>query len=87
MKRSQKFLPVSAEHLKSWAKENPKIVKRILELLNNIDQTPFEGLGKPEPLKHEFKGKWSRRIDEKHRQIYEVADAEIIIYSCTGHYE
>lgn len=63
------------------------IVKRIEKLLIDIKEHPFEGIGKPEPLKHKYSGKWSRRIDIKNRVIYEVKDNSIFIYSFKGHYE
>lgn len=66
---------------------NDKIRKRITKLLQSIQQTPFEGIGKPEPLKYNHAGKWSRRITQKDRLIYEVSDKEIIVYALRGHYE
>lgn len=63
------------------------IVKRIEKLLIDIKEHPFEGIGKPEPLKHQYSGKWSIRIDIKNRVIYEVKDSSIFIYSFKGHYE
>ncbi|WPV00020.1 Txe/YoeB family addiction module toxin [Mucilaginibacter sp. cycad4] len=62
------------------------IVKKIEKLLVSIQSSPFIGIGKPEPLKYEFSGKWSRRIDNQHRIIYEVIENNIIIYSVKGHY-
>ena len=51
-----------------------------------ITHDPFKGTGKPEPLKHEFKGLWSRRITQEHRLVYEVTDKHIYIVGCEGHY-
>jgi toxin YoeB len=62
------------------------IVKKIEHLLVSIKESPFTGIGKPEPLKHDYSGKWSRRIDTQHRIIYEVIGDDIIIYSLKGHY-
>jgi len=62
------------------------LVKKIEKLLISIQTSPFTGIGKPEPLKYEFSGKWSRRIDSQHRVIYEVIGESIIIYSLKGHY-
>lgn len=62
------------------------LVKKIEKLLISIQASPFTGIGKPEPLKYEFSGKWSRRIDSHHRVIYEVIEDSIIIYSLKGHY-
>lgn len=68
-----------------------KTVKRINKLIDDINRTPFEDLGKPEPLKHEFAGLWSRRITKEHRLIYDVASINkkqtIRLYSCRDHYE
>jgi toxin YoeB len=81
------FEPQALEHLTKWAKENPKILKRIVELIDNINKTPFEGLGKPEALKHQYKGSWSRRITDEHRLIYQVLNnGDIRIISVHGHY-
>jgi toxin YoeB len=63
------------------------IVKKIEQLLSSIKETPFTGIGKPEPLKYAYSGKWPRRIDVKHRVVYEVIDDIIIIYSFKGHYQ
>jgi toxin YoeB len=64
-----------------------KIVKRIEKLLISIEETPFTGLGKPEPLKHNYSGKWSRRITDEHRIIYSVDSELVYIYSFRGHYK
>ncbi|MDR0437981.1 MAG: Txe/YoeB family addiction module toxin [Bacteroidales bacterium] len=65
---------------------NKQIQKKITELLNDIVQHPFTGIGKPEPLKHELQGCWSRRITNEHRLIYEIFDENIHILSMRGHY-
>jgi len=75
-----------------WSKSgNKRIVKKISELIYAIKQNPFEGIGKPEALKHELFGYWSRRIDSEHRIIYQVIDENTIeilnIISLKGHYE
>ena len=62
------------------------VVKKIEKLLVSIQETPFSGIGKPEPLKHQYAGKWSRRIDNEHRLIYEVIGEAIFVYSLKGHY-
>jgi toxin YoeB len=67
-------------------KEDNNIGAKILELITNICQTPFTGLGKPEPLKGNMQGTWSRRITDKHRLIYEVKENTITLISCYGHY-
>jgi toxin YoeB len=67
---------------------NKNTFKRIAELLKDISRTPFEGKGKPEALKHNLKGCWSRRITDEHRLVYQISsDGNIEIISCKGHYE
>lgn len=66
---------------------NKAIIRRITRLIESIVETPFEGIGKPEPLKYELTGTWSRRITHDHRLIYEVVDEKIIIHSLRGHYD
>ena len=72
-----------------WATTNKKIHKRIINLIKDIMRSPFSGIGKPEPLKHELKDYWSRRITDEHRLVYKVTDTdeEIIIISCKYHYK
>jgi toxin YoeB len=75
------------EDLSYWKKVNNVVVlKKIRKLLEVIIETPFEGIGKPEPLKHQLSGCWSRRIDKEHRLVYEVSDNLIIVLSMKGHY-
>ncbi|MDQ6843068.1 MAG: Txe/YoeB family addiction module toxin [Bacteroidota bacterium] len=62
-------------------------IKLIRELLENIQETPFKGIGKPEQLRYEWKGYWSRRINQEHRLVYEVLYNKIIIHSLRGHYD
>ena len=71
----------------SWQKEDKKILRKINELIKVIQRTPFEGIGKPEPLKYDLAGLWSRRIDREHRLVYKVESAELFIYSCRFHYD
>lgn len=81
------YQPKALDDLKYWKKSGKKqIQEKILTLLQSILETPFEGLGKPEPLKHDWTGMWSRRINSEHRLIYEVKDSEIHIYSLKDHY-
>ena len=61
--------------------------KRIHTLIKDIQRSPFEGIGKPEPLRHNFSGFWSRRIDEEHRLIYTIEDGCIVIVQCRYHYQ
>ena len=69
-----------------WATVNKKHFDRIVKLLTEIQRTPFAGTGKPEPLKYEYKGCWSRRIDQEHRLIYQVTNEAITVLSCRDHY-
>lgn len=75
------------EDYTSWLKENKNNLKKINELIRDIQKTPFSGLGKPEPLKYDLAGFWSRRIDKEHRLVYRVEDKNILIYSCRYHYD
>ena len=81
------FVPKAFEDLNQWAIENKKIYARIVELIKDIQRNQFSGIGKPEPLKHELKGLWSRRITDEHQLVYEVKDKEIIVHSCKFHYD
>ena len=69
-----------------WQAHNRQLIKRINSLIKEILRTPFEVVGKPEPLKHELSGAWSRRIDQEHRLVYVVNDESIIIIQCRYHY-
>jgi toxin YoeB len=71
----------------SWQTEDKKILKKINELIKDIMRTPYEGIGKPEPLKYDLAGFWSRRIDLEHRLVYQIQNNEILIYSCRFHYD
>lgn len=72
--------------LKFWNKANPKVIERIYALIESIKSSSFVGIGKPEPLKHQFSGFWSRRIDKEHRLVYKVEGDVILIASCKDHY-
>ena len=80
------FVPAAFEDFTEWSEGDKKLYARIVELIKDIQRDPFSGLGKPEPLKHELQGLWSRRIDERNRLVYRVTDQEIIIISCKFHY-
>ncbi len=71
----------------SWQTEDKRILRKINELIEAIQRNPFEGIGKPEPLKYDLAGFWSRRIDREHRLVYQVINNEILIYSCRYHYD
>jgi toxin YoeB len=70
-----------------WLQENDKkLLKRVNLLVKDILRNPFDGIGKPEPLKANLSGYWSRRIDSEHRLVYSVSTEEVIIISCRFHY-
>jgi toxin YoeB len=71
----------------SWSKEDKKTYARIVKLIDDILREPFSGIGKPEPLKHNLEGCWSRRITDEHRLVYRVTDADVVILSCKYHYD
>lgn len=69
-----------------WQQTNKAILKRINLLIKDIQRSPFEGIGKPEPLRHDLSGSWSRRIDEVNRLVYVVEKGVLTIVQCRGHY-
>lgn len=70
-----------------WQTQDKKTLKRINQLLQDISRNGFEGIGKPEPLKGDFSGFWSRRIDETNRIVYRLSGENIEIIQCKGHYK
>jgi len=70
-----------------WQSIDKKTVKKINELLKDIQRNPFDGIGKPEALKNDLAGYWSRRIDHEHRLVYQILENEISIFSCRFHYD
>lgn len=74
------------EDFQNWAREDKKLFKRIGTLIKDIIRDPFKGIGKPEPLKHDLAGYWSRRIDDKHRLVYKIEKNNFFIASCKYHY-
>ncbi len=69
-----------------WQGQDKKTLKRINKLILNVKRTPFEGIGKPEPLKENLSGFWSRRIDDANRFVYAVTDTHITVIACRYHY-
>ena len=69
-----------------WQKTDKKVLKRINQLISDIQRSPFEGIGKPEPLKHALSGYWSRRIDSEHRIVYRTDDDAMFIAQLRYHY-
>lgn len=80
------FSILAHSQLLDWKAKNKKIYARIDQLIGNIKQSPYEGIGKPEPLKHELSGYWSRRINKEHRLVYKDTRTSIIVISCKYHY-
>ena len=74
------------EEYLSWQAGDKKALKRINALIRDIQRNPFDGIGKPEPLKENRSGWWSRRIDEANRVVYKAEDDVVIIASCKNHY-
>ncbi|EHQ26633.1 Txe/YoeB family addiction module toxin [Mucilaginibacter paludis] len=81
------FLPKAQADLFHWKKSGNKIIQqRIAKLIQAIIETPFEGIGKPEPLKYDYTGWWSRRINEEHRIVYKVEADKIVVAKLRFHY-
>jgi len=80
------FTANSWEDYLYWQRNNKKILKRINQLIKDIKRNPFHGIGKPEPLKYELSGCWSRRINDEHRLVYEIKKNELTVISCKFHY-
>ncbi len=81
------FVEESWEDYLYWQKTDKKMLLKINALLKDISRNPFSGLGKPEALKHKYRGYWSRRIDLEHRLIYKIEEDEILIAKCRFHYD
>lgn len=81
------FVDESWEDYLYWQKTDKRLVKRINDLLKDISRTPHHGIGKPEALKHKYRGLWSRRINAEHRLIYRVSGDEVHILKCRFHYD
>lgn len=80
------FSEVAWEDYLYWQKTDKKLLNKTNELIKAIIRTPFEGIGKPEPLKHGLAGYWSRRISDEHRLVYKVHDDCLLIAQCRYHY-
>lgn len=84
--RSLKFSDEAWNDYLFWQVHDKRTLKRLNDLLKACQRTPFEGVGKPEALKHQLAGLWSRRIDDKNRLVYQVLDDDIVVVSCRHHY-
>jgi toxin YoeB len=80
------FTDQAWEDLEYWKENDPKKIGRIKKLLINTIKMPFAGLGKPEALRYDLQGYWSRRIDHEHRLVYKVTEDKIIVLACRFHY-
>jgi toxin YoeB len=81
------FTPEGWEDYQYWLKNDQKVVRRVHELMKGIVRSPFEGIGKPEPLKYNLSGCWSRRISEEHRIIYRPTESVVIFMQFRYHYK
>lgn len=87
MSRIISFVPEAWEQYLYWQTQDKRTLKRINTLLKEIVRTPFTGIGKPEALKENLSGYWSRRIDDTHRLVYAVSDDSIAVIACRFHYD
>ena len=85
--RSLEFDPSAFEDLAWWVQRDRKTALRIIKLIQAVQRDPFRGAGKPEPLKHDLSGCWSRRLDDEHRLVYEVKADRVRILACRYHYD
>jgi toxin YoeB len=81
------FMDNAFAEFNEWMDTDKNVFKKIRTLLKDIERTPYEGIGKPEPLKYNLSGYWSRRITEEHRLVYTIENNAIIIVSCKYHYK
>lgn len=75
------------EDYTSWQTDDKKTLKKINSLIKDIERNPYEGIGKPEPLKFDLAGLWSRRIDQTNRLVYRIEENDIQIFACKYHYD
>ena len=69
-----------------WQETDKRKLRRINQIIRDIQRSPFDGIGKPEPLRHNLAGLWSRRIDDEHRLVYAIVGEDIVIVQCRYHY-
>ena len=84
--KNLEFDAAAFEDLAWWVKHDRKQALKIIKLIQEVQRNPFEGIGKPEKLKHDLSGCWSRRINQEHRLVYQVLDDKIRILACRYHY-
>ena len=85
--RAIRFVPDAWDAYLYWQDQDKKTLKRLNLLITAAAREPFSGIGKPEPLRGELSGYWSRRIDEANRLVYRASDSELVIIACQFHYE
>lgn len=85
--RAVQFIPDAWKDYLYWQAQDKKTLKRINTLINEATRAPFAGMGKPEPLRGDLSGYWSRRIDDTNRLVYRATDAELVIIACRFHYD
>ena len=85
--RNIEFLPKAFKEYHDWIATDRRTALRIGDLIKDIIRDPFDGIGKPEALKYQFSGCWSRRIDQEHRLVYIVNEKSVVIVSCYSHYQ
>ena len=85
--RDIQFTPAAFDQYNDWLTIDKTIYKRLNKLIIESARTPFDGTGKPEALKHDMKGYWSRRINDEHRLVYRVENSYIKIIACSLHYK
>ena len=84
--KNLEFDPAAFEDLAWWVKNDRKQALKIIKLVKEVQRDPFQGIGKPEKLKHDLSGCWSRRINQEHRLVYQVLEDRIRIIACRYHY-
>lgn len=84
--KNLEFDPAAFEDLTWWIENDRKKALKIVKLIKEVRRDPFAGRGKPEPLKHDLSGCWSRRIDQEHRLVYQVEENKVRILACRYHY-
>ena len=81
------FSPEAFDHYRYWQEQDKSILDKLNQLIQECQRTPFKGTGKPEPLKGNLKGLWSRRMTQEHRLLYRVDEHNLFVVSCRFHYE
>ncbi|MEX2233137.1 MAG: Txe/YoeB family addiction module toxin [Cyclobacteriaceae bacterium] len=84
--RTVAFTSLAFKEYNEWFELDKSVIDRIKILIREIDSHPFKGIGKPEPLRANLSGYWSRRINEEHRLVYKMSESQILIVKCKGHY-